>query len=188
MTSRRSTPSWGSPKNPVSKRVFDAPERLESFALLLARPLRTRAFSLVELTIVVVIIGVLAAIAIPRMSRGSSAANESALTTNLAMLRSAIDLYQSDHNGAFPSATTIAAQLTQYTDETGLTSAVRTPVYAYGPYLRSIPALPVGAKKGRTKISATNAADVGWIYDAALGTIVAAAAETDEAGKAFSAY
>lgn len=147
-----------------------------------------RGFSLVELVIVIVIIGIISAIAIPRMSRGAAGANDSALTSNLAILRSAIDLYQSDHNGTLPGATTIASQLTMCTDDSGNTNATRTPAFPYGPYLRAIPALPVGAKKGLTKIAAANAADVAWVYNATSGTIQAGATESDDSGKAYSAY
>src|SRR5262245_11019580 len=63
-----------------------------------------RAFSLIELVIVVVIIGIIAAIAIPRMSRGSAGAADSALAQNLAILRNAIDMFQTEHGGVFPGA------------------------------------------------------------------------------------
>lgn len=149
---------------------------------------RDHGFSLVELVIVIVIIGIISAIAIPRMSRGAAGATDSALTSNLAILRSAIDLFQSDHNGTLPGATTIASQLTMCTDDTGTTNATRTAAFPYGPYLRAIPALPVGTKKGLTKIAATNAADVGWVYNATSGTIQAGASENDDTGKAYSAY
>jgi general secretion pathway protein G len=147
-----------------------------------------RAFSLVELVVVILIIGVLSAIAIPRFSRASAGGGDAALTSNLAILRSALDLYQSDHNGAFPGAATIVNQLTLYTDDTGATSATRTGAYQYGPYHRSVPAHPVGAKKGLTKIAAANAPDVAWIYSAAAGTIQAGAGESDDSGKAYSTY
>ncbi len=52
-----------------------------------------RAFSLIELVIVVVILGIIGAVAIPRMSRGAEGAAESALVSNLATLRGAIELY-----------------------------------------------------------------------------------------------
>ena len=109
---------------------------------------RRRGFSLLELVIVVVIVGIIAAIAIPRMSRGSAGAADSALSGNLAVLRNAIDLYGAEHDGTLPGATTIANQLTLYTTSAGATSATKTGAYIYGPYVRTIPALPVGAKKG----------------------------------------
>ena len=152
-----------------------------------------KGFSLIELVIVVVIIAIIGAIAIPRLSRGSAGAADSSLVGNLRVLRSAIDLYASEHGGTFPAAGTIAAQLTQYTDDAGATSATKTGNYIYGPYLRSIPALPVGAKKGSTGIAATTGAGVGWIYDATNGTIKAnttdsTPVEADAKGTLYSAY
>ena len=154
---------------------------------------QVNGFSLIELVIVVVIIAIIGAIAIPRLSRGAAGAADSALVGNLRILRSAIDLYASEHGGAFPSATNVATQLTQYSDDQGNTSATKTTTYIYGPYLRSIPPLPVGVKKGQNGIATASAATVGWIYDATLGTIKAnttdtAPAEADIKGTLYSAY
>src|SRR4051812_8894152 len=83
-------------------------------------PQARRGFSLIELVIVVVIIGIIAAIAVPRMSRGSQGASDSALGANLAVLRNAVDLYQTEHQ-AYPAAgvgatsADLLRQLTQYT-------------------------------------------------------------------------
>src|SRR5436853_7899918 len=85
-----------------------------------------RGFSLIELVIVVVIIAIIGAIAIPRLSRGAAGAADSALVGNLRILRSAVDLYASEHGGTFPGAATIATRLTQYTDDQGNTSASKT--------------------------------------------------------------
>lgn len=154
-----------------------------------------RAFSLIELVIVVVIIGIIAAIAIPRMSRGATGANESALNGNLAVLRKAIDLYQAEHDGAYPGATTITDQLTKRTNAAGTvqpTPGTDDNLYPFGPYLRSIPPLPVGANKGETAIHAGTLGDAnyGWHYTASTGTIKAntAATEKDANSKLYSDY
>ena len=89
------------------------------------RSISSRGFSLIELVIVVVIIAIIGAIAIPRMSRGAAGAADSALTGNLSVLRSAIDLYQTEHGGTFPTAVTIEPQLTQYSDTTGATNQAK---------------------------------------------------------------
>src|SRR5688572_8366359 len=109
---------------------------------------KPRGFSLIELVIVVVIIAIIGAIAIPRMSRGAAGAADSALVGTLAVLRGGLDLYQTEHTGAFPTAANVAAALTTYTDDAGNTNATKTAVFIYGPYLRKLPPLPVGAKKG----------------------------------------
>lgn len=147
-------------------------------------------FSLIELVIVVVIIGIIGAIAIPRMSRGASGASDAALSANLSVLRSAVDLYTTEHGGTSPSVVTIADQLTQYTNDAGGTSATKTATHIYGPYLRSVPTNPVGTFKGQSGIAAASAATVGWIYVAASGSIAAnaGALEADAKGKLYTAY
>lgn len=153
----------------------------------------SRGFSLVELVIVVVIIGVISAIAIPRMTRGANNAAATALTADLATLRGAIETYRAEHQGLLPTATDIVNQLTKYTkiDGTDANDAVDTAAgRVYGPYLRDIPPLPVGAKKGSTLIAAADAAGVGWIYTATGGTIVSntTATEKDQNLKAYNTY
>src|SRR5215210_4086172 len=111
---------------------------------------RHGAFSLIELVIVVVIIGIIAAIAIPRMSRGTAGAADSALGGNLNVLRNALELFATEHNGKFPGqigTATAEEQLTSYTDDVGGTSATKTSTKIYGPYLRKIPPITVGPLK-----------------------------------------
>jgi general secretion pathway protein G len=155
-----------------------------------ASRLQRRAFSLIELVIVVVIIGIIAAIAIPRMSRGAAGAGDSSLIGDLAVLRKAIDIYAAEHGGAFPSVANVTNALAQYSDEFGALSATKDATHTFGPYLRSIPPLSVNCpRKGCTGIAAADAAGVGWIYDATLGTIHAnTTIETDAAGVLYSAY
>lgn len=151
---------------------------------------RNRAFSLLELVIVVAIIAIIAAIGIPRMSRGTRGAGDSALSGNLAVLRNAIDLYKAEHGGTDPNTTTITDQLTKYTDSNGSTSDTKTTTCFYGPYIRKIPPLPVGAKKGNTSIAAADGSGVGWIYTESTGDIKAncADSETDDSGKKYNEY
>lgn len=150
-----------------------------------------RAFSLIELVIVVVIIGIIAAIAVPRMSRGAAGAADSALTANLAVLRNAVDLFQTEHGGTFPALADLPNALVQYSDAAGTTfSATKTASCIYGPYLRAVPALPVGADKGKTTFVASYTAGNGWVYNAVTGAVTANCppAETDATGKAYNAY
>ena len=151
---------------------------------------RRSGFSLLELVIVIVIMGIVAAVAIPRMSRGSAGAADAALSGNLAVLRNAIDMYAGEHNGTNPTAANIADQLTLYTSNTGATQATKDSTYIYGPYLRKVPSLPVGAEKGSTNIAAAAASGVGWVYTAATGAIQAntTASEKDSANKKYSDY
>ena len=154
------------------------------------RTLQRRAFSMIELVIVVVIIGIIGAIAIPRMSRGASGAADSALVADLAVLRNAIDLYEAEHGGDFPTLAEFEAQLTQYTDISGDAQATKDATHIYGPYLRAVPALKVGSNRGDNTLVATAGGTAGWVYNQSTGQISAnlPGTETDDAGVAYSSY
>jgi prepilin-type N-terminal cleavage/methylation domain-containing protein len=133
--------------------------------------MQNRGFSLLELVIVVAILAVLAAIALPRLGSGTDRAGDAAVGADAETLQKAIDLFAAEHHGRYPAAGAIADQLTQYTDLDGHAQAARDTTHIYGPYLHAIPPLPVGRRKGNTKIAATDGAGVGWIYDEASGEI-----------------
>jgi len=152
-----------------------------------------KGFSLVELVIVIVILGVIAAIAIPRISSGSKNAGEAALRANLQSLRNAIDWYYSEHNNYFPGAVPdgfngantaecFIAQLLQYTNAAGETSTLKDAAHPFGPYLRSsFPKQTVGLKAGIAniyvnpiddKLTPDMAQNAGWVYSTHTGQII----------------
>jgi prepilin-type N-terminal cleavage/methylation domain-containing protein len=155
---------------------------------------RRRAFSMIELVIVVVIIGIIAAIAIPRLSRGSAAAADSAMAENLQLIRRSVDLFQTEHEGVLPNTNgsiTTADLLLKYSNVTATTvSSTKDPANGiiYGPYLRTVPAISVGPRKGSNGIGATDAAGIGWLYDSTTGTVTANATGSDGTGKPYSSY
>lgn len=141
---------------------------------------QARGFSLVELVIVVVIVGLLAAIAIPRFSRGAAGASDSALSGDLAVLRNAIEMYAAEHNGTYPLASAFEAQLTQFSALDGTTSAAKDPAFPFGPYLHAVPALKTGTAVGNNSVlgvatipTAQNGTDDGWLYIQTTGQIYA---------------
>jgi general secretion pathway protein G len=106
---------------------------------------KRNGFTLVEILIVVVILGILAAIVIPQFSDASTEAKLSSLVSDLQTVRSQIELYKIQHNGALPGATSAAfvTQMTTYTMVDGTAAATQAPgVGVYGPYLQAVPKNP----------------------------------------------
>lgn len=110
-------------------------------------------FTLVELIIVIIIIGILAALAIPQFVSSTRDAQEATLSGDLAVMRNAINLYYHQHGSTYPGAVkedgtgagtgasdnprAFINQLTQYTNEQGQTSTIMDrDSFPLGPYLR----------------------------------------------------
>jgi general secretion pathway protein G len=135
-------------------------------------------FTLVEILIVVVILGILAAIVIPQFTSASSEAKLSALRSDLQTVRSQIELYKIQHTDAFPGTATgfnFVAAMTTKTNVYGNTTASEGEV-KYGRYMESMPKNPYNdlntvAEADTTPTGADNS--TGWYYNKTDGTFKA---------------
>lgn len=129
-----------------------------------------RGFTLVEILIVVVILGILAAIVIPQFTQASTEAKTNSLASDLQTLRSQIELFKVQHNDTAPALATFASQMiyTTQLDGTASTSKVRVDPFNYGPYLERVPENPFN---GSATLAGAAGATVGWVYDATTGEI-----------------
>jgi general secretion pathway protein G len=152
---------------------------------------RTRAFTLVEILIVVIILGILATIIIGLFTNSTRDAAANSLRDNLRNMRSQLQLYLAQH-GSYPSLATFDAQMTQYTDTDGTTSATKTSTHIYGPYILQLPPMPVGVEKGKTTITSASSytTGFGWGYDPTTGGFKANLPDTDvdSDGNKFNTY
>ncbi len=170
------------------------------------RPHR-RGFTLVEILIVVVILGIIAAIVMPQFSNASQLARENALKDNLRYLRTQLGVFKAQHedvpagypNGnmsELPDEATFVRHMTAYSNAKGAVSLTVDPAYPFGPYLGNIPSNPVTGRAGVHVVpsgdmpepSLENFPDAGWIYHVQNQQIIANAPGVDSQGVAYADY
>ncbi len=135
----------------------------------------SKAFTLVEILIVVVILGILAAIVIPQFTTASTDAQIGSVKSQLQTLRSQIELYRVKNNGNPPSL--VGAQDSSFTD-------LITDPDAEGPARPYLQSRSMNPRNNRNQVAAGGRSEAegaaadpngpGWYYDAATGQIFAA--------------
>lgn len=104
-----------------------------------------RGFTLIEILIVVIILGILASIVIPQFTNASTSSKTASLQTSAQTLRGAVQLYYYQHNDKLPPTDQFWTLMTTQTDASG--AAWASPPSAanlqaggpFGPYMQSIP-------------------------------------------------
>jgi general secretion pathway protein G len=161
-----------------------------------------KAFTLVEILIVVVILGILAAIVIPQFTNASEEAQTGNIQTQLQTVRSQIELFRVRNNGVSPDlddanpfidlrvGTNATDPAFQIANSQGRTQET---------YLRNA---PVNPRNGLNTVTDTAGADpialaasddavalaVGWYYDSNSGTIAAAGFDERPASATFNQW
>jgi len=163
-----------------------------------------RAFSLVELMIVVAILGILAAIALPTFQGHVSEAKQAAARENLHILRAAIEFYAAQHNGLPPGYLNgevaddaiFIIQMIYFTNESGQLSGVayKTDTHPLGQYLNAIPKNPFNENSTVKLLEDAESfpefptGAFGWIYKPATKTIKLDWPGTDTEGVPYFDY
>ena len=163
-----------------------------------------RAFTLVELLIVVLILGILAMIVLPKFSNAARQARGSMLADDLRVMRTQLQVFKGQHLGVPPghpncdraeppTSAVFAAQMTTATNASGVEGMPGTPGF-FGPYFRELPVDPLNDLNSVEIILENEvvpgAADgtTGWIYQPSTLIFVANAVGSDEVGTSYIDY
>ena len=164
-----------------------------------------KAFTLVELILVVTILGILSALVLPTFQGHITQAKETAVQDNLKVIRTQIELYKMHHNGIPPGyingseapTSLLALQFTATTSVTGEVSPSTIPAdpYVNGPYLKK---LPVNSYNKLSTIAyvaqatafsdAVDGTSSGWLYKKETGEFKINCTGTDSKGINFYDY
>ncbi|MDX2132917.1 MAG: type II secretion system protein [Planctomycetota bacterium] len=120
-----------------------------------------KAFTLVEILIVVVILGILAAIVVPQFTNATEDAQQGNLRAQIKSLQNQIELYKARTN-AYPDL--VANGWDQLIDPNGdgdLSDG----------YIKQAPRNPAAPNGFQTTLSATATANAGWHYDITNGEL-----------------
>jgi len=164
-----------------------------------------RAFTLIEILVVVVLLGILALVILPMVSGSVISARESAVAHDLHMLRRYVLIYKSQHREVAPgypdgdttqapTEETFIDQLTLSSNTSGQTAPVGTADFPRGPYLMKIPVNPLNHKDTVQVLADGDAFPAngddshGWIYKAATSEVRADCGGADQGGKRYYDY
>ncbi len=160
-----------------------------------------KAFTLVEILIVVVLLGILAAVVIPTIASSATSARETALASDVQLLRRFILVYKAQHQETSPgylngtlSYDNFVEQATEATDDLGRTSDNGGADCNRGPYMSKIPKNPINGLNTVEMISDSGDLPTignnshGWVYKASTGEIYADSPGQDDNGRNYFDY
>lgn len=121
---------------------------------------KQKGFTLIELVVVVMILGILAAVAAPKLLNTSGTAADQGIKQTLGVVRDAIERYAAEHSGAVPADPSVDL--------------------VTGNYIRgTFPICPVGANNNQVSVVGTAgplspdaSPTKGWKYSSADGSFI----------------
>ena len=161
-------------------------------------------FTLIEILIVVILLGILATVIIPKILYTTEDAKLNTLKTNLSIMRKALELYYNQHNRTYPgtngvtgnpagtdgaAAAAFGKQLLRYTAVNGSVSTIKDETHKFGPYVigGELPYNPYNNdNKVKCDISTTDITardsdgSTGWIFYTKSGILFANDGDHDD--------
>lgn len=129
---------------------------------------RPCGFTLVELVVVLVILGILANVATPKLLEVSTTAKENGLRQSLVVVRDAIQLYAATHGGALPGADGKEATFLADLDGFIRGDFPKNPITS-----NPVQSDKVKVVKKGDPLAGTSSGAAGWLYDCVSGEFIA---------------
>lgn len=130
---------------------------------------RKSGFTLVEILIVVIILGILAAIVIPQFTNASTEARENSARSLVQTIRSQIELYKMQHGDEYPTSDGTLEGTWDWNKLTGITTYDGKNL---GPYLQQEPGNPLRAGAAGVVMADDDAAAIGTSFSEGNGFVV----------------
>ena len=164
-----------------------------------------KAFTLVELMLVITILGILGALVLPTFQGHIIQAKETAAKDNLKVIRTQIEIYKMNHDGIPPGyingseapTALLALQFTATTTITGAVSpsTIQAGAYVNGPYIKKLPENPYNklstiayVAQATAFSAAVDGTSSGWLYKKETAEFKLNYTGTDSSGTNFYDY
>lgn len=166
-------------------------------------PIRS-GFTLIEILIVVIILGILAAVVIPEVTGASTLTRENTMKEEIRFMREEIEAFKYQHtdispgyaNGdsaGTPTQSDFVNQMTSATD-VAFNSVDSGAPNALGPYISQVPVNPENSKStvlvvaNDATLPTSASGDYGWVYQPSTLTFKSDATGTDQNGVSYFSY
>ena len=145
--------------------------------------LKAKGFTLIELMIVVAIIGILAAIAIPRFAQMLEKSREGSTKGNLGSIKSAASIYYGDTQGIWPTTLNSVSvySFSKYLDNV-------SPVKVTGAFVGGATSPSGALVTSTTGSSVPTGSGTGWMYDSTFGSVYVNSTVKDSKALPYSFY
>jgi len=128
---------------------------------------KRNGFTLIELVVVIMILGILAGVAAPKLLGTSADATDNGLKQTLSIVRDAIELFAAENGGSLPTGSGDGTGAGNFHDDLKLYIRGAFPINPVGPLKNNL--IKMESAAGTTTADGLVA---GWVYNSVDGTFI----------------